>query len=289
MLNWRKSPLRRKAGQVMGGLSRRLLCARAKPTDYAAAPPILCNSFPKSGTHLLAQILAALPGVTDHRAFWACIPSFRFQERTTAAMLKKISVLVPGELICAHLHHDPDYANHLHDFNVVQYFIYRDPRDVVVSEARYLAEQSRWHRLHRYYQALSDDEQRIALAIMGREKSRDFPYDYPDVAQRFNRFRGWLKHHNVMPVRFEDLVGPQRDQRVREIVQFYLDRLGDAHDPYAAAQRALANIDPEKSYTFRKGQVGAWRKVLTEKHRDLIKEVAGELLIELGYEQNFNW
>ena len=44
--------------------------------------------------------------------------------------------------------------------NVVHYFVYRDPRDVVISEAHYLREMNRWHRLAPYFRKLRVDRRR---------------------------------------------------------------------------------------------------------------------------------
>jgi len=41
--------------------------------------------------------------------------------------------------------------------------------------------------------------------------------------------------------------------------------------------------------TKRKGIVGDWRNLFTQKHKDYFKEMAGQLLIDLGYEHDLNW
>ena len=41
--------------------------------------------------------------------------------------------------------------------------------------------------------------------------------------------------------------------------------------------------------TFRKGQIGAWKKEFTQEQKELFKEHAGQLLIDLGYEKDYNW
>jgi len=51
----------------------------------------------------------------------------------------------------------------------------------------------------------------------------------------------------------------------------------------------IGNINPANSHTFRKGQVGEWKEVFTEEHKELIKSVAGKLLIDLGYETDLAW
>jgi hypothetical protein len=48
-------------------------------------------------------------------------------------------------------------------------------------------------------------------------------------------------------------------------------------------------IQPKKSHTFRSGKTGGWREHFTEEHKTLFKEVAGELLVKLGYEKSNDW
>jgi hypothetical protein len=40
---------------------------------------------------------------------------------------------------------------------------------------------------------------------------------------------------------------------------------------------------------FRKGVAGDWKTVFTERDKEIFKEVAGDLLIELGYEKDDDW
>ncbi len=51
-------------------------------------------------------------------------------------------------------------------------------------------------------------------------------------------------------------------------------------------------MDPEESHTFKKGgkgSIGGWQTYFKEEHKDAFKKVAGDLLIELDYEQDLNW
>jgi hypothetical protein len=43
------------------------------------------------------------------------------------------------------------------------------------------------------------------------------------------------------------------------------------------------------SNTFRKGQIGGWREEFSEEHGRAAREIAGPLLVELGYEANPEW
>jgi len=282
-VNWRKSSILRKSVALAQEPGRRWRAWRATEADYRAHPPVICNSFPKSGTHLLVQVLEALPGVTNRGAFLASIPSVTFRERSPEAMAARIQRIGPGELVSAHLHHHPLCAEALRRKNAVHYFIYRDLRDVAISEAYYLTNMNRWHRLHRYYRGLPDDHTRIAWAITG-EKDPAFPFDYPDIGQRFARFHPWLSDPSVCTVRFEDLVGPQRRTTIERIVRHYLDAAKMPADDLASlVSRAESAIDPRRSHTFRSGKSGGWRHTLTDEHIRLIDAVAGTWLRQLGY------
>jgi hypothetical protein len=47
--------------------------------------------------------------------------------------------------------------------------------------------------------------------------------------------------------------------------------------------------EEESSSFYRKGVVGDWKNVFTERDKRIFKEVAGELLIRLGYEKDYDW
>jgi hypothetical protein len=49
------------------------------------------------------------------------------------------------------------------------------------------------------------------------------------------------------------------------------------------------SINPKKSPTFRSGKTGEWKKHFTDEHKKIFKEVAGDLLVKLGYEKDNNW
>jgi hypothetical protein len=49
------------------------------------------------------------------------------------------------------------------------------------------------------------------------------------------------------------------------------------------------SIAPHKSHTFRSGKKAGWQREFTAQHRRVFAELAGDLLIELGYEPNYDW
>ncbi len=277
----------RKGKDFVQQLPRAVKRMQTKASDFETSPPVLVNSFPKSGTHLLTQIAEALPNTRDYGTFWASMPSYTFRECSVDVMCSALTKLVPGELVLSHLFYEPAFKEVLTSKNTVHYFIYRDPRDIVISEAHYLSTMTKWHRLHPYFKALPSTEAQISLAINGA--SAHIPYDYPNIALRFRRYMGWLKEPRVLSLRFEDLVSAHRDDHISKIINFYCQHTHQLDIVSRLIQNAVDNIDPQRSHTFRSGKSGGWRDVLTPTHKEQLKEVAGQLLIELGYEKDLDW
>ena len=280
----------RKASAALLRVPRWIARVRAHDSDFAAQPPVLVNSFPKSGTHLLVQLAEGLPERINYGAFLASMTSsFQFRERSPENAGRFIQGFVPGEIVRGHLFYDPRNVDDLARRNTVHFFIYRDPRDVVVSEAHYLREMNRWHRLAPYFRKLDSIEDAISLSITGFNPP--IPgIGYPNIAERFARYEGWLSCDDCLSMRFEDLRGEGRDEIVRRMAEFYIARSGDpAINADACVRSMTAHVAPHKSHTFRSGQKAAWQQEFTAEHRRLFDELAGRLLIELGYEPNHDW
>jgi len=257
--------------------------------DLAARPPVLANSFPKSGTHLLAQIIDGLPNRVNYGAFLGSeTSSFQLRERTADNTCRFVRGFVPGEVIRGHLYFERRYAQELALRNTVNYFVYRDPRAVVISEAHYLREMNRWHRLAKYFRRAASIEDAITLSITGFNPPEP-GIVYPDIAARFGRYQGWLHHEDCLAIRYEDLVSEARAHVIQQMAELYARHCDGSIDIDACVRAMTAAIAPEKSHTFRSGKKSGWRKEFTAEHRRLFDEVAGDLLIELGYERDHSW
>jgi len=279
----------RKAAAAALGVPKWWRGMRAAEDDYLAAPPVLANSFPKSGTHLLFQIADGLPNATNFGLFLASMTSsFRFRERSPEDATKIIRRFVPGEIVRGHLFYNLQYAADLAEKNVVHYFVYRDPRDVVVSEAHYLREMNRWHRLAPYFRKLLSMDEAIMLSITGLDPP--IPgIEYPNIAARFARYAGWLERNDCLSIRFEDLASDARTVSIRRMVEFYAAHCRGGLDIEACVRSMTARISPERSHTFRSGKKAGWQKEFNAEHRRVFDQLAGDLLIHLGYETNRDW
>jgi hypothetical protein len=141
--------------------------------------------------------------------------------------------------------------------------------------------------MHEYYQALSDFNERLKVAITGID--RDGLY-MVDVKKRYEGVFEWLEKPQVHCLRFEDLLHKQT-----ESLSAMLGRLEESgyslpHKSRAQALQILTEtVQPKRSKTFRSGKTGEWKKYFQPEHKALFKEMAGDLLIRLGYEENNDW
>lgn len=262
---------------------------RARAGDYQVSPPVLANSFPKSGTHLLFQIVDGLPKSTNYGAFLASMTSsFRFRERSPENASRYIRSFVPGEIVRGHLFFHPQNAADLRDKNVVHYFVHRDPRAVVVSEAHYLRDMNRWHRLAPYFGKLASMDEAIMLSIRGFDPPIA-GLEYPNIAERFARYAGWLNRDDCLALRFEDMASDARPAVVRRMAEFYAGHCREPIDIDACARAMTTGIEPQKSHTFRSGTKSGWQQEFSVEHRRVFDQLAGDLLIERGYEQDHDW
>jgi hypothetical protein len=268
---------------------KRIMPKRHAAEEFAAHPPVLANSFPKSGTHLLDQIVAGLPGRVNYGAFLSSmISSAQYRPRTPQSTLRFINSSLPGEVVRAHLFYAPEYEAALQQHNFAHYFIYRDPRDVVLSMSNFLRYMYPWHRLSRRVRRLPSDEDAVRYFIEGEGDGGPDSF-VPNVAEWFRAYEGWVASPEAYAVRFEDLVGPDRDARIEDMVRFYAARSGTPTPIDETVARILALIAPEKSHTFRQGKRGGWQDAFTPELKAAFKRVAGELLIRLGYERDLAW
>ena len=250
---------------------------------------LLGISFPKSGTHLLDQILLGFSKVAPFskrlHSFYAEYEGESGRKRPPEQAIAWLNSLKPGDIASAHLFARPEAVERVCSPAFVPYFIFRDPRDVVVSHVFYVTDMEARHVHHEYYTSLPDFNSRLNVSILGRP---DAGVEFPDIAARFAPYLGWLDRPEVLSLHFEDLIQNRADALTR-----IMDHLLVCTPIPAPRQQILdsleGSINPKRSPTFRSGKTGEWKKHFTPEHKKIFKNVAGELLIRLGYEKDDYW
>ena len=263
--------------------------ARWKRVSFNEAPPVFGNSKPKSGSHLLLQILNGFTQIMPYR-YVAADPvrtiTKEGRRKSKQEVAGKLQGVPRGVIGWGYVEATPENVARLCRPDRVNYFIYRDPRDMLVSQVFFATDMHEEHGMHEYYNALPDFGERLKVAITGVD--RDGLY-MVSVKQRYEGVFEWLKQSHVMCLRFEDLIN-NRDATLNAMLD-EVEKTGyKIPTPREKALPILVEaIQPKKSHTFRSGKTGGWREHFTVEHKKLFKDVAGDLLVRLGYERNNDW
>ena len=174
------------------------------------------------------------------------------------------------------------------------FFVMRDPRDLVIS--RYFS--------IRYSHNLINEsikKERIFLNNASMEEGLNYFIEAIENkhAELYSALLSWpgsIDNPRIMICKFEDLIGTDRLESFKRIFDHCeisipgstLKRILEKYSFEELSQgRKQGEADPKSHY--RKGIAGDWQNYFDDNHKKLFKRVAGNLLIELGYEKNDDW
>ena len=263
--------------------------ARWKRLSFNEAPPVFSNAKAKSGSHLLLQVMNGFTQIMPY-AYVDADPVRTVtkdgRRRTQEEILADLKGLPNGVIGWGYLRPSPENVSFLCQPDRVNYFIYRDPRDVLVSHVFFATEMYEGHGMHEHYKSLPDFSERLKVAITGIERDG---MRMVSVKRRYDSVFRWRELPHVMGIRFEDMIN-NRDATLNAMLD-EVEKTGyKIPTPREVALSVLVEaIQPGKSHTFRSGKTGGWREYFTEEHKKLFKDVAGDLLVRLGYEKNNDW
>ncbi|MBK7319992.1 sulfotransferase domain-containing protein [Candidatus Villigracilis affinis] len=262
---------------------------RWKRFSFNDAPPIFGNSKPKSGSHLLLQILNGFTQIMPYR-YVAADPvrtiTYEGRRKTKEEILADLKRVPNGVIGWGYVDATKENASFLTSAGRVNYFIYRDPRDMLVSQVFFATDMHEEHGMHDYYNSLPDFGARLNVAITGIDRDG---LKMVSVKQRYEGVFQWLEQKSVMCLRFEDLIN-NRDTTLMSMLD-EIEKTGyKIPTPREKALAILVDaIQPKKSHTFRSGKTGGWKQYFDEDHKKLFKDIAGDLLMKLGYESSNDW
>jgi hypothetical protein len=248
------------------GLKEGIVVAARTRCAYDARPLFLI-SIPKAGTHLLYALARAFgydAGIVcpewPKPRHWYCVEYSNSHTRATDFFIDTVR--------------RSPFGNRHHAFATSPaLFIYRNPLDVLVSEASY------YHRdgnaLFGGYLKKRSFEERLLTLI-------DDPWLFGSFRDRIAGFVPWLEFSNVIPLSFEELVGARGggDDAVQRRLIWSLQL--KLHVPGKPADFAAQVFDPE-SATFNAGQIGSHREKLGEAAMRKFLELPQDFMRALGY------
>lgn len=242
-------------------------------TDSSSPPKIIHCGHHKVGTYWFARILG---GIADHYGL-----NFQNCEQYQ---------LKPDTDIFMEQHTYVD----LSEFdNYIGSHLIRDPRDMVISGYYYhLWTNEDWAHLpqpnlgyisfQKYLKSLPQDEgisveiKRTAknindMALWDYNNPRFFEIKYENLIQDEQAiFRNLFKHYGFT----DDAI----DIALNIAERFSFKNI---------TKRSIGEKS-EKSH-LRSGKPGEWRTIFTDEHKNSFKELTGDALIKMGYEQNNDW
>jgi len=225
-----------------------------------------------------------LPGITDS--------GLRLRGRVHDEYLEaRLKLVGGGCFMPAHVFYTDHREQILADLGFRIVLIIRDPRDIVVSHYHYVTHGSRRHQLRDYYRSLPDDAARLMTSIAGIQQPQSEPtIRLRDIDSRYRSFLTW-ENHGACVVKFENMVGP-RGGGSYEAQRVEIRRLAEHLDVQleeSDVKRIASNIFRRASTTFRRGMIGDWKRHLAPEHRAVFRSIAGQLLVDLGYEPDQDW
>jgi len=257
--------------------------------SFDSVPPVFGNAKPKSGSHLLLQVLNGFTSIMPYR-YVNSDPVRTIardgRRRSNDEILDELKAQPQGVIGWGYVEATNENASFLAEAGRVNFFIYRDPRDLLVSQVFFATDMHEEHGMHEYYNSLADFGERLKAAITGVEKEGFYMVS---VKQRYEGVFQWLEQKNVLCIRFEDLIN-DREKTLGAMLDQVEQTGYKIPTPRQQALSILVDaIQPAKSQTFRSGKSGEWATYFTDDHKRLFKEVAGDLLVRLGYEKNNDW
>lgn len=241
---------------------------------------VFVNSLPKSGTNLLEKLIRMLEikqsGRSiastniigrhslaksvlhqDHISGMSVPIGLEFPVSVSMKWLDKTLAITDGQYLSGHAAYSEqlDFLVRKNVLKMIQ--IYRDPRAVLVSWAKYVAEEENsWYTFHHFFKDM-ELKDRIRFLLMGGEAEGVYYSSFKEV---LNRSGGWLHSENVLPVRFEDIVGERGGgsyETQRETIISILDYIGQDYSDsdLDTLQQGLFG----GTLTFRGGRIDAWK------------------------------
>jgi hypothetical protein len=247
---------------------------------------VLVNGVPKSGTTWMYRMISTVPGYHSKGNFQRDISRYHDSQ--------------PGDVIHGHDWYTAELQEILQINRVQVVLVVRDPRDQAVSRMFHL-KRDETHAWQPTFKQLSKDEA-LMLSIEGQEDHENLPF-LPGVTAWHSFTRQWLDGGmKLICIRYEDLLAAPEE----EMGQVF-DRLGIAiSEPLLKAvvrrnrferltvgrkfwQKGRDRGQEDAGSHFRKGITGDWQNHFNEDHRRRFKELAGDWLIEMGYETDMDW
>ena len=256
--------------------------------------PVVLSSIPKAGTNMLKNVVLSIPGakfkatISRGKNIWGLEALWMSRKEYFSLIEETIYDLRGGMTYVGHNPYTPEVARWFSKWGIKHILIVRDPRDYVISLARYVSDPSVNH-IRAHTLADADEAEKILRAIQGvgeGKHSFDMSWDsIPNVSKIYEVYEGWLYDKNTLVLKYEDFVGEKGvSENIKNIVRRICEYLEVDFDEDTINYIIKEGMKPEKSHTFRVGRSGQWKQLFRKEHYLAFKKVGGEeILLKFGY------
>lgn len=262
---------------------------------------IFIAGLPKSGTTWLEELIGEVPGYVQLNK--SLIRKFHGSDLLSHSHGVNHTMLSSAppkrySYLKLHTHFTPEYVQILTEFNIRPIILIRDLRDMMISRYHHImSEPTHW--MYDSIKALKFEEG-FTKSLYGIS-----PEDNTTAIDFYkNWVKGWLEYIGSNPekailVRYEEMKEDLNQvlDKILRFLEIYLDSqtiswiIGKQikrYKPSESLSDSLKQAGRQKS-TFRKGQIGEWKECFNERHKDIFKKEAGDVLILSGYENDLDW
>lgn len=242
--------------------------------------------LPKSGTTWLEKMIASWPGFGE-----ILIPDVAAHEMKHGGsdrydLPAGVFERFEGMLVLTkmHVHGSEHNARVLREAGVRYAVLFRDLRDVAVSNIFYVRN-TPWHPEHPHYREKSVQE---GLAVFAERTLGDYE----------QWVRSWARNadpERSVILRYEEMLSDVEGCLKRVAGLFGLDASEEtireiaARNSFSAMSGGRNRGEASESDFVRKGVAGDWRNHFTPALRELYRQKIGRFLIEFGYEKDDSW
>ena len=256
--------------------------------------PVIGNGVPKAGTHLLESTLKAFKSINvlgNERYIGSFTDDHVIGRREEVT--NRLRSLKNYQAIVGHFSKEPFIESAMFESQARMILIVRDPRDVVISHVDHAINAGPNYRLNEFYKSVKGRDERIFYSILGVEAkySKGSETGLPNITERFSEFTRWTESKSCIVVHFEKLIGKNGGgsdiEQLKEFsrISSFLE-IGLNEKELRLQAKSIYN---PKSSTFSKGIINRWKSEFNINHIAKFKEIAGDLLINLGYEETYDW
>jgi hypothetical protein len=237
--------------------------------------------IPKSGTTWLEKMLSSYPGYSELLIPEATLISPAQWDMPDTTFTRMRNMLVLSKM---HMAGTPHNANLLANSDIPYAILYRDLRDVCISNYYYVR-LTPWHYQH-------DD---LINKTLGEYIDGWIENSLPGFCRWVDSWDDVRNPERSIMVRYENILDnphetlrrilelyelPATDERINDMVEKNsFDRLSGGR---AAGQE-------KNNSFFRKGKAGDWKNHFTDDQKAAFKRIGGEWLIRHGYESDLDW